>query len=712
MAERTASRRLAWGVFVFVALAYVLNLSLGIAVHSVEAFGSATFVFPAVGMLILSRDSTNRIGWILLGIGAIAGVAAFLESYARYGFQIRPGALPNPGLAVALIQGLWAPVIGIIGIHLLLFFPDGRLPSPRWRKVAWGGGVAVCVTWVFFALSPGTLIEGSFPRIRNPIGVEALRPFTPVVFGFIAVIPISIVASAVSVVQRFRRSEGALRLQLKWLTAAAATVAGLYASGLILTAVLPRAEGGGDSPLVLIVQEISVISFILIPIAIGIAILRYRLYDIDVVINKTVVYGALAAFITLVYVGIVVGIGTLIGQGDRPNLGLSILATAIVAVAFQPVRERVQRFANRLVYGKRATPYEVLSHFAERMASTYLADELLPQMARILAEGTGAAGADVWLKVGRQFRIAGSWPEETKASTVAGVLDSPEDGHPAIPGSDLSVSVRDRGELLGALSITKARGESPTPGDEKLLSDLASQAGLVLRNVRLIEELRASRQRIVSAQDEERRRIERNIHDGAQQQLVALNVKLGLARMLATKDLPKTEDLIDQLQHETQDALENLRDLARGIYPPLLADQGLVVALEAQAKKATVPVSVRADGIGRYDQEVEAAVYFCVLEALQNTAKYAGASRATVRLNAEGDGLTFDVEDDGSGFDPTTMKPGSGLTNMRDRIEALGGSVMVGSEPRNGTTVRGRIPVAALGRTDAVRPDPAPQPVG
>jgi signal transduction histidine kinase len=427
------------------------------------------------------------------------------------------------------------------------------------------------------------------------------------------------------------------------------------------------------------------------PVTIAISILKYRLYDIDVVINKTVVYGALAMFITAVYVGIVVGIGTLIGQGDRPNLGLSILATAVVAIAFQPVRERVQRFANRLVYGKRATPYEVLSHFAERMASTYAADELLPQMARTLAEGTGAARAEVWLTVGRELRPAAWWPDDLPVRARPTALDG--DGMLGSPDSDLFIPVRDRGEVLGGLAIAKGRGEPVTEGDEKLLSDLASQAGLVLRNVKLIEELRASRQRIVSAQDEERRRIERNIHDGAQQQLVALNVKLGLARTLVSKDLEKTEELITQLQSETQDTLGNLRDLARGVYPPLLRDKGLLAALEAQARKAPIPVEVQADGVGRFEQDTEAAVYFCVLEALQNIAKYADATKASVRLSASDGRLVFEVEDNGQGFEPEETKPGSGLTNMADRLEALGGSIEVRSGPGKGTTITGVLPV-------------------
>src|SRR5205807_1829325 len=245
-----------------------------------------------------------------------------------------------------------------------------------------------------------------------------------------------------------------------------------------------------------------------VPLAIGIAVLKYRLYDIDVVINKTVVFSALAAFITAVYVAIVVGIGAAIGQGtSKPNLGLSILATAVVAVAFQPVRERIQRFANHLVYGKRATPYEVLSEFASRMAGASAIEDVLPRMARVLAQATGAARADIWLKVGGELRTETSWPsdESQPAPVPLGVH-----GLPPMPGADRAVPVLHQGELLGAISILKRPGESLTPTEDKLVSDLASQAGLMLRNVRLTEELlarledlRASRRRLVAAQDAE-----------------------------------------------------------------------------------------------------------------------------------------------------------------------------------------------------------------
>jgi signal transduction histidine kinase len=255
--------------------------------------------------------------------------------------------------------------------------------------------------------------------------------------------------------------------------------------------------------------------------------------------------------------------------------------------------------------------------------------------------------------------------------------------------------VRHQGELLGALSLQKAPGEPITPGEEKLLTDVASQAGLVLRNVRLIEDLRASRQRLVAAQDEERRRLERNIHDGAQQQLVALAVRTRLAEGMVGRDPEKERELLRQVQQGLQDALDDLRDLARGIYPPLLADQGLAAALTSQARKNPMPVSVDAGGIGRFSQDAEAAVYFCTLEALQNVAKYAQATAATVRLTSEDGHLAFEVTDDGVGFDTGGKGYGTGMQGMADRLAALGGHLVVTSSPGEGTTVTGRLPAVS-----------------
>ncbi len=310
-------------------------------------------------------------------------------------------------------------------------------------------------------------------------------------------------------------------------------------------------------------------------------------------------------------------------------------------------------------------------------------------MAQVLAMGIGAVRATVWLRVGADLRPAAHWPTGT-AERPAVALDGNR-----IPelDDDHAVEIRDHDELLGALSVTMPASDPMNSSKERLVGDLASQARLVLRSVRLIEELRASRQRLVAAQDDERRRIERNIHDGAQQQLVALAVKLKLADGLIERDAQKARELVTQLQGETHAALEDLRNLARGIYPPLLADQGLGAALEAQARRAAVPVTVEPDGVGRFSRQVESAVYFSVLEALQNVTKYAEASAATVHLSSDGDRLTFRVTDDGRGFDPASTSYGTGLQGIADRLAALNGELEVRSAPGNGTTIAGHVPV-------------------
>jgi signal transduction histidine kinase len=416
-----------------------------------------------------------------------------------------------------------------------------------------------------------------------------------------------------------------------------------------------------------------------VPASIAVAVLKYRLYEIDVIIGKAVLYGLLAAFFTVVYVAIVIGVGAVLGS--RGNSFLTIVAAVVIAVAFQPVRERARRLANRAVYGRRATPYEVLSEFSGRAGEDYAADDVLPRMAQVLAAGTGAEAAAVWLRVGGELRPAAVWPGGASAP------------------SDDRVEVSHHGERLGELSVRMAANDPMNPGKAKLVEDLAAQAGLVLRNVRLIEELRASRQRLVAAQDEERRKIERNIHDGAQQQLVALAVKQRMVASVIGRDNDRARAILEELQSETTQALEDLRDLARGVYPPLLADQGLAAALEAQGRKSAVPVDVMADGVGRFPQEIEAAVYFSCLEALQNVAKYAEASGAVIRLAKVSGELTFEVEDDGVGFDASSTGYGTGLQGMADRLDALGGRIDVRSARGSGTTITGVVPVAATSAT-------------
>ncbi len=657
---------------------------------------AATLGLIVVGALIAWRRPRNPCGWLLLSGGVLVALATLADQYARLALVAHHGTLPGATWALWFTTWWWGPIYpaGIVPLVALLI-PDGRLPSRRWRPIAIATTVDAGLLSVIWMLGSGPMQSSvgvsDFTGPPNPVGVLGANDFLNVLVNVLWMGGVALLlVSMASVVVRLRRSRGAERQQVKWIAyAVIGTIVVGAPVNLLSPGVFPNWTTDAVNTAGLGVA---------MPVAIAFAIFRYRLYDIDVVVSRALVYGALAALITAVYVGIAVGLGSLVGGGGKPNLGLSILATAVVAVGFQPVRERLQKLANRLVYGRRATPYEVLSSFGQRVSESYASDEVLPRMAQVLHEGTGAEAATVWLRSGDRLR-----PMATAPDGVVGYEPLPmRDGElPDFPGATRAIPVRHQGALLGALSVVSRRGEALTAIEEKLVADLAAQAGLVLKNVgltadlqRRVEDLRASRQRLVAAQDGERRRIERNLHDGAQQHLVALAVKLGVVHLQAARDPDKARASVVALKGDVDDALETLRDLARGIYPPLLAEQGLGSALAAHARKATIPVEVDAEDVGRHPQDLEAALYFCTLEALQNVQKYAGATRACVRLRAAGGTLSVSVRDDGAGFDVETARRGAGLTNMEDRLEALGGRLRVESAPGRGTTVTATVPLA------------------
>jgi signal transduction histidine kinase len=656
--------------------------------------------FDVIGVLITTRRPGNAIGWLVLGIGLAWSAGDLLNAFGQYAFE---HGWSNADVLIALSQPTWLPPIGLTGTFLILLFPDGHLPSARWRWFAWTIAVGMTLVGILFLMLPGTFEDSGYPTVSNPLGIEAMRPLARVFLLGLLIIPIGMLGSMVALVQRYRRSAGSERQQMKWLAYAAAVAAFTYAGAMVGSLL----KGSAPDPGWLVVwQNLSLATLALIPVAIGIAVLKYRLYDIDVVINKTIVFGALAAFIGAVYVAVVVLLGAAIGA-TTTNPALSIAATAIVALLFEPVRVRVQRLANRFVYGERATPYEVLSRFSDRIAGTYATEDVLPRTARVIAEGTGAELVGVWLRVGDTLYERGTWPatDHTPAPVAMAGQELPE-----FPGAAATVPVRHGEDLLGAVTVTRPGGEALTPAEASLLDDLAGQAGLVLANVRLTaelqtrldeiarrsQELRASRQRIVTTQDAERRRLERNIHDGAQQHLVALAVKLRLIRGMLTKDPGRAATMLGELGAEVDEAIETLSSLALGIYPPVLEERGIAAALESQVRVGSIPVVVDADGVDRQPIETEAAVYFCCLEAIQNAAKYAQAARIDVRLGHVGANLTFEVRDDGVGFDTAASRAGSGLQGMADRLAALGGSVDIASIPGSGTVVSGHVPAVVF----------------
>lgn len=682
----------AWGLtIVLMTAGAVLAFLHPSADYQVLLFSALFLPFATVGAVVASRIPGNLVGWLFLAAGFLGGVEGFTNNYAKWAWEAgAPGAVTAAAGEILV----FFPVV-ILLVAPALFFPDGRLPSPRWR-------------WVVWAMLAGALISGPLrvlaePELTvipttNPLGVEILDAeeapagMLLAMLGFGAFL-MGLIGTAASMVVRFRRSRGVERQQLKWFVFAAAW-AGVLLATVFLVATVTQ-ELGLDTPAWIdtVIPPLALLAVLAVPVAAGLAILRYRLYDIDVVISRTLVYGSLAVLITVVYVGTVVGVGQLIGSGDEPNPVLAVVATAVVAVAFQPFRHRLQRVANRMVYGRRATPYEVLSTFSQRVAA--VDPDVLTQIARSLAEGTTAEAASVWISRGAQMQLIASWPTDGSLPSRVSADQVP---------ADRTEPVVHHGEQLGLVTLTLPAGQPFSPVDEHLLEQVASGLGLALRNLRLTEDLKArvtqlreSRRRIVALQDLTRRNLERDLHDGAQQRLVALKIKLGIGVAMAEQaHFDDVVQALKALRAEADATIDSVREFARGIYPPLLEAEGLGAALKAQARKVPIPVTVHSAGVGRYPRETEATVYFCVLEAITNSVEHSGASSVLVTLEDRDGHLRFEVRDDGTGFDPSSTDRGAGLTNMADRLDAIEGLLEVTSERGRGTVVSGWVPAAEL----------------
>lgn len=658
-------------------------LLLGTAAFLVVLTANPAWTFPwsiaglsafAVGAAISWKASDNPIGRVLFAVGTIALVALGLSAV----IADSPNTTANAWVdAVSnALNTAWIPLLAWV----LLVFPDGELPPGRWRFVRIP--IFGAVIFGFFAALlnggwGGDPEQGLFP---SPLQ-ESTAPLGDVLSSiFFPLFLIGFLGAAASLIAKYRRSSGEARLQFKWLA---------YAAGFIVVAVVILLAANGFTDLATDQTWEAVLialAFAAIPAAIGVAILKYRLYDIDVVINRTVVLALLAGFITAVYAGIVVGIGRLIGGEE--GLLLPITATAIVALAFEPVRHWAQRRANRLVFGQRATPYEVLSDLTERLAHGEEGEGLLERLAQRLGDGTGAAQATVWLGTADAMRPVATWPADQLPNHRI-ELDAEE-----------TFPVTHDGELVGALEVAKPRGIGLSSSERALIGDVAGSAGAILGYRRLNDnleekasELSESRNRLVDAQDQERRRLERDLHDGAQQLIVALKVKIGLAKALASKhQASELELLLEGLSDEAQAALDEVRALARGIYPPVLESDGLGPAVSALVSPFPVNIEVSAEGIARYDRDVETAVYFDIAEAVTNAVKHAGGP-IKVGLREEDGSLRFSVTDKGPGFDARSANGGSGLQNLKDRMDAVGGELEILSEPGLGTTVQGLIPL-------------------
>jgi signal transduction histidine kinase len=703
MSHRTAAW-LAWSLWavcvVLIGLTLLLDF-LTLVLDRGQVFAILAEVlslaYPTVGALIVSRLPTNPIGWIFCGVGLLyAGGVRFTEAYAFY------ARLENPAFPGGEYVGWFSWLAGfevlvLAGAFVMLLFPDGHLLSRRWRIVAWMALCGAMLRTLNNAFDPGEL--NAHPYVQVPFGVEGVigRVTTPEFFEVSSVVGLalllaSILAALFSLFVRLHRAWGVERQQLKWFLYAAVPAVVGFSNDLFghfiwsFTALVfnkPFEPYGPFSESMWIISnsfQLPAIALMFVPVFTYIAILRYHLYDIDVVINRTLVYGALSACVVGIYVLAVVALGTVFQA--RGNLAIALLATALVAILFQPLRMRLQRSVNRLMYGERDDPYAVISRLGKRLEATLAPETVLPTIVGIVREALKLPYAAIALpQDGNDFQIVAASGEEP-------------------PADPLILPLSYGGESVGELLLAeRAPGESFSAADRRLLDGLARHAGVAVHGVRVMADLRRSRERLVLAREEERRRLRRDLHDELAPTLAALGLSAATVGELIPTHPKEAALANEKLQSAIRATVGDVRRLVYDLRPPALDELGLVEAMRQRASRLGVGdegflATLEApDELPPLPAAVEVAAYRIVQEALMNVSRHARASACTLRLAcAEGRALTIEVTDDGVGL-PETPEGGVGLSSMRERAAELGGECeIVRCSWPSGTRVFARLP--------------------
>jgi signal transduction histidine kinase len=671
----------------------------------------------------------------------------------------QPAAPPATASCWLLDFGTWLniwlylPAVFLPTTFVFLLFPDGRLLSPRWRLIAWPAalGLAACV--VGLALHPGPV--ATWDSSPNPLGIERAAAFLDAVINLGSLLlVIGILGSAAALVVRYRRSQGIVRLQMKWLIYAGLLVLLLFT----LTGIIWFS--GTDNQFS---RELSIaltsLAILCIPVGAGVAILRYRLYDIDLLINRSLVYGALTAAVLLLYVLLVGAMSTLFQAGPAGGSWLiALVATGLVAVLFQPLRQRLQKWVNHLVYGQRDEPFEVLASLGQRLESTIAPDTVYPTIVETVAQTLKLPYVAITIREGEDSAVAESYGR---------------------PTSDLvAYSLVHQGEVAGQLLVARRSPDEPfSAADDRLLRNIARQAGSAVHAVQLTADLQRSRQRLVTAREEERRRLRRDLHDGLGPALAALHIQSGVLRRLIQQDPQAAEALVDEFRGDIRATIDDIRRVVDELRPPVLDALGLEAAVRAESErygrspqkpgfieKPLPPGDVQriseatlwGDPVGRpriaiwqiaaqrlaesrrlygtsserllgdekagplgYEPEldtrppkvtvvvtgplpqlpaaVEVAAYRIVQEALANVAKHAHAQTCIIELTVERSVLLLSVTDNGAGLpnqtNGTAEGGGLGLVSMRERAAELGGKCQITTLPTGGTRVQAWLPL-------------------
>ncbi|MCC7451761.1 MAG: sensor histidine kinase [Anaerolineae bacterium] len=698
MSEQTA-RRLGWSITALSVLLVVTGLVFSIlalvanghsATFSHQFFTPVlTVAYCVIGALVVSRHPCNPIGWMYCATGFLSALNMLSAGYSLYNqLAVPTGVLPGISIAQWLNLWAWLPNTLLPFTFVLLLFPDGRLLSARWRPVAWAAGLGTAMITFAVAFDPAPPKELGITG-PNPFGIPGGAAVLNALLSIAApLLLVGIGGSIASVAVRFRRATGVARAQVKWLA---------YAGGIVIVGNLVGSIPWliwPDKPFSL---EFSIVmtfvTLLGIVIATGIAILHYRLWDIDVVINRTLVYGSLSAVIIAIYILIVGLLGAFLEAGG--SLPVSLVGTGIVAILFQPLRTRLQQRVNRLMYGERDDPYAILSRLSERLEGVVAVQSVLPTIVETVADALKLPYAAIALKDGERFTIAA---EYVRTPTGARTADSSLEILPLVYHS----------ETIGQMILApRAPGELFSATDRRLLEAIAGQAGIAAYNVRLTQDLQRSRERLVTTREEERRRLRRDLHDGLGPVLAAMSFKLDAIQNVTDRNPIAAKQMAAELKTQMQEALTDIRRIAYDLRPPALDELGLLGALKEHiaSHNQTDGLQITLEAPERLPPlaaAVEVAAYRIVLEALTNVSRHAKAQHCCVRLAVTGD-LCVVVIDDGCGL-PDALRTGVGLISMRERAEELGGTCVTEAPLGGGTRILARLPVSLPRKAPAKEP--------
>jgi signal transduction histidine kinase len=629
-----------------------------------------------LAVIVLRRQPGHGSGRALLAIGAISALHTSIAAFADQrlvaaGIRVPISDALDDGLTSAdlpldasiplcVMNFLWIP-LGVLAVTVLpLVFPDGKLPSARWRPVLVLSASGASVLMVILAIEAW------------PTSTDTIHDTPAWISVFVAIggllILVAAIASFVAVVRRWRSADGVGRRQFRPVTITGALLA------LVAVTVYPWQA-------IWIPAMLVAINLLLVAYALTAA--RYRLHDLEPILGRAAVAAAVSLLVAGVYAAVVVGIGAFVGRRAE-NRVLPIVAVALVVLLIEPTRRRVRRVVHRHLYRADTDRVDVLAQVTSRASDSGDTEDVIAEVTQLLVRSTGAQRAEAWLDIDGRAHLA----------AAAGDTDEPQ--------PVMTVAIAHRGERLGELRLHARAAPDLVPDALRVLQDVASALGLVVRNGQLamtlekqLRELRLSRQRLVEAHDRARRQLERDIHDGAQSRLIALRMRIGAARARVADDHDVVRDL-DALGAEVDATVRTLRDLARGLHPPILEQSGVTAALRNHLSELSLPVTVSSQHVGRYRPAVELAVYFACLEAIQNAVRHGDARTVRVEVNGDDRSLRFTVRDDGVGFNPATTPRGNGLANIDDRIGALGGVVCVLSTHGDGTVVHGEVPAQRL----------------